>query len=73
MLVLLKVLPWRRGYLLFQWRYCVRKTQGGDGAINHVQEGRMWELNGQTDCLVDQVIMNILEETTSSKPDFDSV
>lgn len=32
----------------------------------------MWELNGQTDCMVDQVIVNILEETTSSRPDFDS-
>lgn len=32
----------------------------------------MWELNGQTDCIVDQVIVNILEETTGSKPPFDS-
>jgi hypothetical protein len=32
----------------------------------------MLELNGQTDCMVDQVIVNILEGTTSSKTDFDS-
>jgi hypothetical protein len=71
--VLLKVLPWRRShYLLFQWRYCVRKTQQGEmaGCYKSCQRGRKNMGAEQSDCMVDQVIMKILEGTTSSKPDF---